>query len=49
MVNKLGYQAHFHTMCDGAVCMVVDATEYAQKQGADKNRRNTITHVQMVY
>lgn len=47
-VNKMGIQAHFHTMTDGAVRSVLDATEYAQSQGADPNCRNIMAHLQMV-
>lgn len=48
-INQMGVQIHFHTWADGAVRAVLDATEHAQKQGASKECRNTMAHLQIVH
>lgn len=47
-VNEWGLQAHIHAIGDAAVRSALDACEYANGHAPGVDRRNTITHLQMV-
>lgn len=47
-VNELGLLAHFHAIGDAGARMALDAVEYAQENGASKDIRNAMTHLQLV-
>lgn len=46
--DKMGFQLHSHAIGDGAVQMAVNAYEYVQEENGDRDRRDAITHVQLV-
>ncbi len=47
-VNEWGLQAHIHAIGDAAVRSALDACEYANAHAPKGDRRNTITHLQMI-
>lgn len=47
--DKNGFQIHAHTIGDGAVQMMLNAFEYAEKQnGSLKEKRHSVTHLELV-
>ena len=47
-VDAAGFQAHLHTIGDGAVRVGLDAVEHALRRNGPRDRRAVLAHVQLV-
>lgn len=48
MLDKEGFQVHFHAIGDRAIRYALNAAEYAQKENSIRDARPTIAHVQLI-